>query len=259
MTLFDYYLQYMTELFEGKRQPPEGITLHAAEEGERMKELSGQLAEMGMPAFVKACAAQDQTVLPDELFENSDDPLSGFPSFFSDAMQKEAAPTAEPSASEPDPDQGKHAFEVFLDCIALDDGLVQYLIEVLKNRDWKEFYKLSQITTKLDLDPQEFLYWLGHREDYASDEERACASSMDRCMERLFHEQKLEILAALLSGDQKTFEVFRCEASELIHLPDATYDWYSRNYLDRDYPIRMLMKCNGVVFPKSEEFSHDHS
>ena len=27
MTLFDYYLQYMTEVWEGKRPAPEGITL----------------------------------------------------------------------------------------------------------------------------------------------------------------------------------------------------------------------------------------
>ena len=31
MTLFEYYLQYMTEVFEGKRQAPEGITLTAGD------------------------------------------------------------------------------------------------------------------------------------------------------------------------------------------------------------------------------------
>lgn len=35
-----------------------------------------------------------------------------------------------------------------------------------------EFFKLSQITTKLDLDPEEFLYWLGRRETYADEEEQ---------------------------------------------------------------------------------------
>ena len=29
--------------------------------------------------------------------------------------------------------------------------------------DRAEFFKLSQITTKLDLDPEEFLYWLAHQ------------------------------------------------------------------------------------------------
>ena len=65
--------------------------------------------------------------------------------------------------------------------------------------------------------------------------------------------QLQELLAALLSGDQHTFETFRCEAPELVHLPQATYEWYCRNYLDRDYPFRMLLRCNGVTFPDRKE------
>ena len=252
MTLFDYYLQYMTELYEGRRTAPEGITLTAAEDMERMQQLSSQLAEMGVAAFVRACAKQDGTELPDTLFEDD----SGMDDFA--AMLRSAeAPPAEEAAPErsdtPDPDAGKHAFEVFLDCVAMDDGLVQYLIEVLKKKDSKEFYKLSQITTGLDLDPEEFLYWLGHREDFGTEEEKVCAVIMDGCMERLLREGHPDIAAALLSGDKTTFEAFRCEAPELQHLPDATFAWYSRNYLDRDYPIRVLMKVNGVEFPAGKE------
>ena len=230
MTLFDYYLQYMQELFEGKRTPPPGMILTADDEAGRMKELSSQLAEMGVADFVRACAAQDGTVLPEEIF----------------TQPPELPQEPEPPADD-DPDAGKHAFEVFLDCIALDDDLVKYLIEVLKTQNWTEFYKLSQITTKLDLDPQEFLYWLSHREDYGTEEERLCVSVMDGCLERLKAEGRLEVAAALLSGDQKTFEIFRCEAPELVNLPCATYGWYSQNYLDRDYPIRTIMKWNGVT------------
>ena len=72
-------------------------------------------------------------------------------------------------------------------------------------------------------------------------------------LERLRQEGRLELLAALLSGDQHTFETFRCEAPELVHLPQATYEWYCRNYLDRDYPFRMLLRCNGVTFPDRKE------
>ena len=132
----------------------------------------------------------------------------------------------------------------------MDDGLVQYLIDVLKRMDRKEFFKLSQITTKLDLDPEEFLYWLGHREVYAGEEERACAAIMDTALLRLANEGRLDVAAALLSGDQKTFETFRCEAPELVHLPAATFAWYEKNYLDRDYPIRLIMRLNGVKFPE---------
>ena len=248
MTLFDYYLQYMTELWEGKRPAPEGVTLpEGGDENGRIQALGQQLQAMGMASFVRACAAQDGTELPEALFTESGD-LGGFQAFLQnvDAAPDEPAPQPD---DQPDRDADKHAFEVFLDCIAMDDGLVQYLIDVLKRMDRKEFFKLSQITTKLDLDPEEFLYWLGHREDYAGEEERACAALMDAVLLRLAEEKRLDVLAALLSGDQKTFEALRCEAPELLHVPAATFEWYEKNYLDRDYPIRIIMRLNGVQFP----------
>ena len=249
MTLFDYYLQYMTELWEGKRPAPEGITLpEGGDESARIQALGQQLQTMGMAHFVRACAAQDGTELPEELFTESGD-LGSFQAFLQnvDAAPDEPAPQPD---DQPDRDADKHAFEVFLDCIAMDDGLVQYLIDVLKRMDRKEFFKLSQITTKLDLDPEEFLYWLGHREDYAGEEERACAALMDAVLLRLAQEKRLDVLAALLSGDQKTFEALRCEAPELLHIPAATFEWYETHYLDRDYPIRLIMRLNGVQFPE---------
>ena len=240
MTLFDYYLQYMTEVWEGKRPAPEGITLpEDGDESTRIQALGQQLQAMGMAAFVRACAAQDGAALPEELFTESA-PVPDAP----------PAPQADAAPSEPDPDAGKHAFEVFLDCIAMDDGLVQYLIDVLKRMDRAEFFKLSQITTKLDLDPEEFLYWLAHRQDYAGEDEQICAAVMDAALLRLAQEGRLDVVAALLSGDRKTFEALRCEAPELVHLPAATYDWYARHYLDRDYPIRLIMRLNGVKFPE---------
>lgn len=249
MTLFDYYLQYMTEVWEGKRPAPEGITLpEDGDESTRIQALGQQLQAMGMAAFVRACAAQDGTVLPEELFAESGD-LGGFELFLQNADKAQEAPAAEKKSATPDPDANKHAFEVFLDCIAMDDGLVQYLIDVLKRMDRKEFFKLSQITTKLDLDPEEFLYWLGRRETYADEEEQGCAAAMDHALLRLADEGRLDVVAALLSGDRNTFETFRCEAPELMHAPIATFEWYEKNYLDRDYPIRLIMRLNGVQFP----------
>lgn len=249
MTLFDYYLRYMTEVWEGTRPAPEGITLpEGGDENARIQALGQQLQDMGMAAFVRACAAQDGTVLPEELFAESGD-LGGFELFLQNADKAQEAPAAEKKSATPDPDANKHAFEVFLDCIAMDDGLVQYLIDVLKRMDRKEFFKLSQITTKLDLDPDEFLYWLGRRETYADEEEQGCAAAMDNALLRLADEGRLDVVAALLSGDRNTFETFRCEAPELMHAPIATFEWYEKNYLDRDYPIRLIMRLNGVQFP----------
>lgn len=249
MTLFDYYLRYMTEVWEGARPAPEEITLpEGGDENARIQALGQQLQAMGMASFVRACAAQDGTVLPEELFAESGD-LGGFELFLQNADKAQEAPAAEKKSATPDPDANKHAFEVFLDCIAMDDGLVQYLIDVLKRMDRKEFFKLSQITTKLDLDPEEFLYWLGRRETYADEEEQGCAAAMDHALLRLADEGRLDVVAALLSGDRNTFETFRCEAPELMHAPIATFEWYEKNYLDRDYPIRLIMRLNGVQFP----------
>ena len=248
MTLFDYYLQYMTELWEGKRPAPEGITLpEGGDESARIQSLGQQLQTMGMAHFVRACAAQDGTALPEELFAESGDSGS-FQAFLQNVDAASDEPTPQPD-DQPDRDADKHAFEVFLDCIAMDDGLVQYLIDVLKRMDRKEFFKLSQITTKLDLDPEEFLYWLGRRETYADEGEQGCAAAMDHALLRLADEGRLDAVAALLSGDRNTFETFRCEAPELMHAPIATFEWYEKNYLDRDYPIRLIMRLNGVQFP----------
>ena len=249
MTLFDYYLRYMTEVWEGTRPAPEGIALpEGGDENARIQALGQQLQDMGMAAFVRACAAQNGTVLPEELFAESGD-LGSFELFLQNADKAQEALAAEKKSATPDPDANKHAFEVFLDCIAMDDGLVQYLIDVLKRMDRKEFFKLSQITTKLDLDPEEFLYWLGRREMYADKEEQGCAVAMDHALLRLADEGRLDVVAALLSGDRNTFETFRCEAPELMHAPIATFEWYEKNYLDRDYPIRLIMRFNGVKFP----------
>lgn len=249
MTLFDYYLRYMTEVWEGTRPAPEGITLpEGGDENARIQALGQQLQDMGMAAFVRTCAAQDGTVLPEELFAESGD-LGGFELFLQNADKAQEALAAEKKSATPDSDANKHAFEVFLDCIAMDDGLVQYLIDVLKRMDRKEFFKLSQITTKLDLDPEEFLYWLGRRETYADEEEQGCAAAMDHALLRLADEGRLDVVAALLSGDRNTFETFRCDAPELMHAPIATFEWYEKNYLDRDYPIRLIMRLNGVQFP----------
>ncbi|OLA46307.1 MAG: hypothetical protein BHW34_01730 [Firmicutes bacterium CAG:176_59_8] len=232
MTLFDYYLQYMTELWEGKRPAPEGVTLpEGGDENARIQALGQQLQAMGMANFVRACAAQDGTALPEELFSESGD-LGGFETFLRNMDDGAGEPAPEP---DPEPDR--------------DADKVQYLIDVLKRMDRKEFFKLSQITTKLDLDPEEFLYWLAHRQDYAGEEEQGCAALMDAALLRLAEEGRLDVVAALLSGDRKTFEALRCEAPELVHVPAATFEWYEKNYLDRDYPIRIIMRLNGVQFP----------
>lgn len=245
MTLFDCFLDYITRITEGDFPSP--VELTEGDEAAQTAQLTKAVAEMGVAEFVRVCAAKEGRTLPEDLFDPEN---SGAEALAQLAGQPEEAP--EPAEDEgPDPDAGKHVFEVLLDCVALDDGLVRFLIDALRRDDREAFFKLSQVTTHRDLDPHEFLYWLGHREDYGDETERQCAAIMDGCLGRLLDEGRGDVAAALLSGDQATFEAFRREAEELVHLPQATFDWYSRNYLDRDYPIRLLMKRNGIVFPQT--------
>ena len=251
MDLFERSLQYMLEIMQGKRTLPEGMVITAEDEEERARQVGEQAAAMGVEALVRACAAQDGEELPEDLvqYDAQGIPLSQTGAGFQFFIKKDGAEDAAEETPAPDPDKGKHAFEVFLDCLALEDNLIVYLIEILKQRDWAEFNKLSRITTNMDLDPEEFLYWLAHREDYANPEEQMCAQIIDRCLERLMVRGETETVAALISGDEATFNAFRREDPELSFLGEHTnYEWYCRNYLDRDYPIRALMRWNGVDF-----------
>ena len=72
-----------------------------------------------------------------------------------------------------------------------------------------------------------------------------------QCHPRGVQRKAREVAAALLSGDRMTFDALRCEAPELRQLPVATYVWFEKNYLDRDYPLRFVLKCNGVEFPET--------
>ena len=76
MTLFDHYLEYMTQLMEGRRTPPEGITLPEGDMTEKVASLSRQLQQMGTAAFVRACARQDGVTLPEEIYRQADDTTS---------------------------------------------------------------------------------------------------------------------------------------------------------------------------------------
>ena len=125
MTLMDYCMQYIGEIMDGKRAAPEGVTLTETDPMRRSLELMQKAGDI--PTLVRMCAAQDGTEIPQELFDSFDpESLTRL------AGEGDAAP--EEPEQQPDPDAGKHAFQVLLDCVALDDGLVQYLTQVLRDR-----------------------------------------------------------------------------------------------------------------------------
>ena len=278
MSLIPYYLQYLSEICEGTRQAPEGLALSEQDDLKKALQLQAGIAEMGIPAFVRACAAQDGTEIPQSEYDSFDpaelnaaiaqlaaaaqpQETQEDPAALTAAISPMGAPgpPQEPQAprgaragpQEPVRTETRDIFEIFLDSVCLDDDLLTYLIDILKRHAEPEFTKLSHAAARTELKLDDFLAWLGNMELLAGEEEQACAAIMDKALHRLEQEGEMELAAALLSGDETTFKLFRTQAPELVHLPDATYEWYCKNYLDRYYPVRFILHHQGIEFPQA--------
>ena len=255
MTLIEHYLKYMQGIADGSRVPPEGVTLTQDDPLRRAAELQEQIQALGVPEFVRRCAAQDGEVIPEDVYAayKPDDLLAALQAL----TAQEEPPTDAPDPAEPpkidEPDGPRSAYEVLLDCCLLDENLLYYLIDVLKRGAEEEFQKLALVTARKAFTQADFLYWFATKQDRASREELICVTLMDACFDRLAAEGEKELIAALISGDQRTFELFRCDAPELMHLPEATFAWYDKNYLQGYYPVRYMLKYNGVTLPKETE------
>ena len=244
MSLFEYYLRYLTAVCEGSLTV-EGLGSKKEDPTERAMELQAQIAAIGIPEFVRLCAAAEGTQIPQEAYDRFD------PAELAAVMRQAVSAGEEnaPSASE-EPAEKQNAYEAFLDCLCLEDALLEYLINVLKNEDGLGFFRLSQVTVRRELKLADFLFWFATKELYAEETERACATIIDALLARLAEEGQTEAVAALIAGDRTTFELIRCDAPELRQLPAATYEWFEEYYLDRYYPIRAILKLRGVKFPE---------
>lgn len=255
MTLIERYFLYLEGLAEGSRTPPEGVCLTEEEPMARAAQLQTEIQKLGIPEFIRRCAAQDGETIPQEELDGFK-PEDLMATLAALAGQQEEAPQ-EPEPQEPpkidEPDGPRNAYEVLLDCCCLDEKLLYYFIDVLKRGAEEEFQKLALVTTRKAFTQADFLYWFAAKETRGEEEELVCVTLMDACLDRLAAEDQKELIAALICGDQTTFELFRCEAPELCHLPQATFEWFDRNYLRGFYPIRYMLKFNGVKFPKGEE------
>ena len=232
--VWERYLQYFSELCAGTRAMPEGLSSQAEDPMAKVVELQTQVLEMGIPAFVRACAAMDGETIPQAELDSFD-------------LQSTLQALETGAEKEPVKTEIRNIYEVFLDSICLEESLLAYLIDLLRREDHEGFKKLSQVAARTHLDMEDFRVWLGHKELLGDEEEQLCVRVMDHCLERLMAEGQGEVAAALLSGDEKTFVAFRAEAPELKHLPAATYQWFCKNYLDRYYPVRFMIRANGVT------------
>lgn len=155
MELCERYLHYMSALCEGTMPAPPELALTADTTEERAAQLQSALKSMSVPDFVRLCAKSAGDELDEAIFDHfsEEDFSRALLQMLTAAAEPEEVEEKPPAAeSTPDPDAGKHAFEVFCDCVELDEQLVAYLIDILKRGDKAAFYKLSQVTTQLDLD-----------------------------------------------------------------------------------------------------------
>ena len=248
MSLIPYYLQFVSEICEGKRPLPEGFALHETDDLKKAVELQTQIQTVGIPEFVRRCAAQTGESIPQADYD-AFDPNDLNAAIAQLAAERAPEPDEPAEPAEPVKTETRDIFEVFLDSICLEDELVNYLIDVLLRKSDGEFRILSRAAARTVLLMDDFLAWLGNRELLGSTDEQACVRIMDGCLDRLVREQRVEVAAALISGDQASFEIFRTEAPELVHLPEATFEWFNKYYLSGYYPVRFILRTKGVVFP----------
>ena len=253
MTLIEHYLRDLQEIADGTRTPPEGIILTESEPMRRAAQLQEQIQSVGIAEFVRRCAEQDGVTLPDELYASfkPEDLLATLSALTSaEAPAEEACDDESAPPKIDEPDGPRSAYEVLLDCCCLDEKLLYYLIDILKREDEDEFQKLALITARKAFTRADFLYWFATKHLRAEEDEMICVTIMDACFDRLAVAGETELIAALISGDQTTFELYRCEAPELKQLPIATFAWFEEHYLAKLYPIRYMMKFNGIQFPQ---------
>ena len=93
MTLFEYYIDYMTRVCEGALPTPAGIALTETDEMRRAMELQQQISALVIPAFVKACAAAAGDEIPQEAYDtfSMEDMLSAAHALANQAQQENAA------------------------------------------------------------------------------------------------------------------------------------------------------------------------
>ena len=209
MSLTNDYLRYLAELCAGSRPAPEGIALTETDDMKRALQLQEAVGKMGLTAFLKACAAQDGVCYTQQELDSFDE--QALMKTIAQLAAQETQPETDVAGQTPVRSEIREIYEVFLDSVLLDDALLRYLIDICRRHDEKEFRTLSHAAARTLLDLDDFMAWLGSKELFAGEDERACVRILDACFARLQAEGKLELLAALLSGDDQAAQKQRQE------------------------------------------------
>lgn len=255
MSLIPYYLQYVSEICEGTRKAPAGIVLTEQEDLKKALQLQAEITKLGIPAFVKACAEADGTEIPQEEYD-SFDPAELNTAIAQLAEASQPQEPAEEAPQEPVRTETRDIFEIFLDSVCLDDALLTYLIDILKRRSEPEFAKLSHAAARTELKLDDFLAWLGNMELLAGEDEQACAAIMDKCLYRLEQEGEMELIAALLSGDETTFKLFRTQRRSWCTCRMQPMNGIAGTIWTAIIPSASFCIIRGSSFPAHKEASH---
>ena len=131
MSLIPYYLQFVSEICEGKRPLPEGFALHETDDLKKAVELQTQIQTVGIPEFVRRCAAQTGESIPQADYD-AFDPNDLNAAIAQLAAERAPEPDEPAEPAEPVKTETRDIFEVFLDSVCLEDEIFRYLIDILR-------------------------------------------------------------------------------------------------------------------------------
>ena len=138
MSLIPYYLQFVSEICEGKRPLPEGFALHETDDLKKAVELQTQIQTVGIPEFVRRCAAQTGEAIPQADYD-AFDPNDLNAAIAQLAAERAPEPDEPAEPAEPVKTETRDIFEVFLDSVCLEDEIFRYLIDILRRGADGEF------------------------------------------------------------------------------------------------------------------------
>ena len=124
MSLIPYYLQFVSEICEGKRPLPEGFALHETDDLKKAVELQTQIQTVGIPEFVRRCAAQTGESIPQADYD-AFDPNDLNAAIAQLAAERAPEPDEPAEPAEPVKTETRDIFEVFLDSVCLEDEIFQ--------------------------------------------------------------------------------------------------------------------------------------
>lgn len=197
MELFALYLQFLSEICEGTRPAPAGITVPASGAEEKVQAVQQAALEMGIDAFVRACAEAEGREVPQEWYDNFDlAQVIQAMGQFGQAKRRNRRPRRRPPRQMRQTTRRtrrRRSRSPTARATPARSCLTAAYWRMICSRIWWScsrqrmkwgFFRLSQVTARKQISLEDFLIWLGNKELDASEEEQACVAILDACLQR---------------------------------------------------------------------------